>query len=57
MSLANRRIARPTSSTPMMFANGTDFVTCVATNVGTKPATITVTAKDFDGAAAPGINY
>ena len=39
--------AAPQLQTPLMFANGTDFIVCLATNVGTVPiATVTVSVVD-----------
>jgi hypothetical protein len=39
-----------TLATPLVINNGTDFPLCVATNIGTKNATVTVEFKDGTGA-------
>ena len=36
-------------ATPLVITNGTDFPICVATNVGTSDATVTVVFKDGGG--------
>jgi len=41
-------------TTPLMPANGTDSVTCLATNVGNNQAQVTITAKNqFGGTQTP----